>query len=62
MAERDCIQPGESLATMGVAEEDQELVADKFKAALGQDRRAAGETCALLLAFAGRRAPKSEAI
>ena len=31
-------------------------LADEFAAAFGQDRRRAGETCALLLAAAGRRA------
>jgi hypothetical protein len=41
---------------VSVAEEDGELVADEFAAALGQDRRTAGETCALLLADVGRRA------
>ena len=39
-----------------------ELVADEFAAALGEDRRTAGETCALLLAALGRRAPESEAV
>ncbi len=46
----------ERLGLTSVAEEDWELVADEFAAALGQDRRTAGETCALLLAVAGRRA------
>ena len=62
MVERDRLQLWESLATISIAEDDWELVADKFTAALGQDRREAGETCAVLLAFAGRRAPKSEAV
>ncbi len=39
-------QKGVATATMGVAEQDQELVADEFRAAFGQDRRTAGETCA----------------
>ena len=38
------------------------LLADQLAAAVGEDRRTAGETCALLLAAAGRRAPKSEAV
>jgi hypothetical protein len=40
----------------GISEEGWELVADEFAAALGEDRWTAGETCALLLAAAGRRA------
>ena len=50
------------MATFGVAEEDWELVADEFAATVGEDRRTAGETCALLLAALGRRAPESEAV
>ena len=61
MAERDRVQLGESLATVSVAEEDWELVADEFAAAFGQDRRTTGETCALLLAAAGRRASHAAA-
>src|SRR2546422_2905369 len=41
MVERDRLQLGESLATGSVAEEDWELVADDFAAALGEDRRTA---------------------
>jgi len=36
-----------SLAPVSVAEENWELVAEKFAAALGEDRRTAGETCAV---------------
>ena len=61
MVERDCLQLGEPLATVSVAEEDWELVADEFAAALGEDRRTAGETCALLLAAVGRRASHAAA-
>ena len=62
MLERDRLQLGESLATVSVAEEDWELVADEFAEAFGEDRRTAGEPRAILLAFAGRGAPESEAI
>jgi len=50
------------VATISVAEEDGELVADEFTATLGQDRRTAGEARSVLLAFAGRGALESEAI
>ena len=50
------------MATFGTAAEDQELVANQFAAALGQDRRTAGETCALLLAAIGRGALEPEAV
>ena len=61
MVERDCLQLGESLATLSGAEEDWELVANEFAAALGEDRRPAGETCAPLLAAAGGRASHAAA-
>ena len=61
-AECDCIQPGESLAKAGVATKDRELVPDEFAATAGEDGRSTGETCALLLAFAGRRTSESEAV
>ncbi len=35
---------------------------DQLAAAVGEDRRSAGETCALLLAALGRGAPESEAV
>ena len=62
MVERNRLKLGESLATISVAEEDWELVADELTAALSKDRRTAGETCALLLAALGRGAPESEAV
>ena len=46
----------------GATEEDQQLVADEFAAAAGENGRTAGETCAILLAFAGRRALEPEAV
>jgi hypothetical protein len=61
VVERDRLQLGESLATIGVAEEDRELVAGECAAGFGEDGRMAGETFALLLAAAGRRAPHAEA-
>jgi len=38
------------VAGPGAAEEDRELVADQLAAATGEDGRAVGETCPLLLA------------
>jgi len=46
----------------GVAQPDRQLVADEFAAAVGEDGRTTGEACSVLLAFAGRRAPESEAV
>src|SRR5437899_1547793 len=62
LAECDRLQSGQPVATASVAEEDWELVADELAAAAGEDGRPAGETCALLLAFAGRRTSESEAV
>jgi hypothetical protein len=41
------------VATVGTAEEDREVVVDELAAAVGEDRRAAGETCTVLLAALG---------
>ena len=62
MVDCDCIQSGESLETACSATEDRELVLDELAAAVGEDRRTAGEACAILLAFAGRRALEPEAV
>src|SRR5437879_4511938 len=62
LAECDRLQSGQPVATASVAEEDWELVADELAAAAGEDGRSACETCALLLAFAGRRTSESEAV
>ena len=62
MVERDRLCLGESVTTVSGAEEDWELVAHEFAAALGQDRRTAGETCALLLAALSRGASDSKAV
>ncbi len=62
VAECDRLQPGQPVATASVAEEDWELVANELAAAAGEDGRSAGETCALLLALAGRRTSDSEAV
>ena len=58
----DCIQSGESLETACSATEDRELVLDELAAAVGENGRTAGEACAILLAFAGRRALEPEAV
>ena len=62
VAECPCLQLGESLATIGAAAEDQELVADEFAVAVGEGRRTAGETCKASLALAGRGVSESEAV
>jgi hypothetical protein len=50
------LQPGESVAATGAAPTNRALVVDESAATAGEDRRTAGETCALLLATAGGRA------
>src|ERR1700674_3433948 len=54
VAERDGLQPGEPVAAVGAAEEDWSLVADELATAAGEDGRAVGETCPVLLAPVGR--------
>src|SRR5437899_1576085 len=61
VVERDRLQLGEPLASVSVAQEDRELVIDEFAAALGEDRRTVGETCAVFLVAAGRRASHAAA-
>src|SRR5713101_3978467 len=56
------LQVGDKSVEDSAAEEDWELVADELAAAAREDRRSAGETCALLLAFAGRRTSESEGV
>ncbi len=51
-----------TLSGRSVAQENRGLVLDQLAAAAGEDGRSAGETCALLLAFAGRRTSESEAV
>ena len=51
-----------SVAAAGVAEANRELVAGEPAATVGEDRRAAGQTCPLLLASAGGRTSKPAAV
>ena len=44
MAEPDRLQLGKPVAAAGATEEDQQLVADEFAAAAGENGRTAGET------------------
>ena len=54
MAQHSGIQSGESVAKAGTSSRHRRLVADQFAAAGGKDWRPAGQTCAVLLADAGR--------
>jgi len=54
VAQHSGLQPGESVAPVDSADRHRRLVADQFAAAGGEDRRSAGEACAVLLADAGR--------
>jgi hypothetical protein len=49
--ECDRLQSGQSVAAAGAAEENWPLVAQQLAAVAGEDRRAADQTRALLLAF-----------
>jgi hypothetical protein len=59
-AQRDRLQPRQPMAAAGAAEEDRELVADEFAATAGENGRAIGEACPVLLADAGGE-PSDEA-
>jgi|SRR5271169_4638932 len=61
-AEPASLQPGEFVAAADVAQANRELVAGKFAATAGEDRRTTGETCALLLATAGGRTSDAAAV
>lgn len=61
-AEPAGLQPGEFVAAADVAQANRELVADELAATTGEDRRAAGKTCALLLATAGGRTSDAAAV
>jgi hypothetical protein len=56
------LQPGQFVAATGATPTNQELVADKFAATAGEDRRTAGETCALVLVIAGGRTSDAKAV
>src|ERR1017187_657516 len=56
------LQLGEFVAAAGVTKANRELVADESAAAAGEDRRTAGQTCALLLAIVGGRPSEPAAV
>ena len=62
VAERDRLQPGESVAAAGAAQANRELVADQLAAAAGEDRRAVDKACPLLLAAAGGESSDAAAV
>ena len=57
MVESNRLQSGESVATLGAAEEDRELVPDELAAAVGEDRWASDQARPVLLAAPGREPP-----
>src|SRR6202022_3122597 len=57
VAELDRLQPREFVPAVGAADEGRHLVANQLAAAVGEDRRTAHPTCALLLVAVGRGAP-----
>ncbi len=56
------LQPGEFVASASAAPRNRELAADESAATAGEDRRTAGEACAVLLASPGGRASEPAAI
>ena len=50
------------MAAAGSAQTDRELVADESAATAGEDRRAAGKTCTLLLGTLGGRTSEQAAV
>ena len=62
MAEHSRLQPGKPLAAAGSAGRDRRLVTDQRAAAAGEDWRAAGQACTVLLADAGGRTPDARAV
>jgi hypothetical protein len=60
--ERARVQPGESLAAVGVAHAGRHVVAHQPPAAPRQDRRTSGEARPVLLAPADRRAPDTPTV
>jgi hypothetical protein len=62
VAQRDRLQSREPLAAAGAAGVDREMVADQLAAAVGEDRRTAHQTCALLLVAAGGASPDPAAL
>ena len=62
MAERDGLQPGESLAAAGVAKEDRQLVVDEPAAAIGEDGGPIGQARPVLLAAVGGKSSDPAAL
>jgi len=56
------LQAGQFVAETGAAPWNREVLADKFAATSGEDGRAAGETCTLLLASPGRGTSDATAV
>ena len=61
VAARDGLRSGEPVAAVGVAESDRQLVTDQL-AAVGEDRRQAGQARSVLLADAGREPPDATVV
>src|SRR6202022_896686 len=62
VAELDRLQPREFVPAVGAADEGRHLVANQLAAAVGEDRRTAHPTCALLLVAVGRGAPDAAVV
>jgi hypothetical protein len=61
-AESVGVQLGESVAAAGGDQSNREVVVNESAATTDEDRRTAGKTRPILLAFLGRRTPESTAI
>ena len=62
MVERDRIQRGQSVAVVGAAEGNRYVVVDQPTTTVGEDGRATGKACAVLLADAGGRTPDKSTV
>lgn len=62
MAERDRLQPGESVSASGAAAAGWQVVVDELATTVGEDRRPADQARALLLVVAGRGSPDAAAV
>ena len=62
MAQHSGLQPGESVAEAGPSSRHLRLVSDQFAAAVGEDGRATGKACAVLLDDVGGRTPDANQI
>ena len=62
VVESNRLQSGESVATVGAAQEDRQLDAHQLAAKVGKDRGTFGQACPVLLAALGRESSDSATV